>query len=174
MGYLARAYYSISPTRYYKDDSCWSADLKSKATKDIISIGNFMEVLVLNHYVLVRKIFSYAGTRLANNARAQGSDGELFQAEEMVALQLEMTKQVIEGDCANPTKDKVDEEELKFFMLILLKWIRGPCLILFCYVLVANYLSIKSLLDLTCQTVDDMIKGMTLRRSVRRSTSRTI
>ncbi|GJV35367.1 hypothetical protein Tco_1407844 [Tanacetum coccineum] len=26
-------------------------DLKSKATKDIISIGNFMEVLVLNNYV---------------------------------------------------------------------------------------------------------------------------
>ncbi|GJX85863.1 hypothetical protein Tco_0336637 [Tanacetum coccineum] len=30
-------------------------DLKSKATKDIISIGNFMEVLVLNHYVLLGK-----------------------------------------------------------------------------------------------------------------------
>nr|GEY08641.1 hypothetical protein [Tanacetum cinerariifolium] len=46
----------ISPTRYYTDDSCWSADLKSKATEDIINIGSFMEVLVLNHYVLVRKI----------------------------------------------------------------------------------------------------------------------
>ncbi|GJS67369.1 hypothetical protein Tco_0681933 [Tanacetum coccineum] len=30
--------------------------LKSKATEDIISIGSFMEVLVLNKYVLVRKI----------------------------------------------------------------------------------------------------------------------
>ncbi|GJU69529.1 hypothetical protein Tco_1255788 [Tanacetum coccineum] len=29
---------------------------RSKATKDIISIGSFVEVLVLNHYVLVRKI----------------------------------------------------------------------------------------------------------------------
>ncbi|GJS33593.1 hypothetical protein Tco_0531975 [Tanacetum coccineum] len=57
MGYLVRAYYSISPTRYYKDDSCWSADLKSKTTEDIISIGSFVEVLVLNQYVLVRKIF---------------------------------------------------------------------------------------------------------------------
>ncbi|GJQ90196.1 hypothetical protein Tco_0001335 [Tanacetum coccineum] len=56
MGYLVRAYYSISPTRYYKDDSCWSVDLKSKATEDIISIGSFLEALVLNHYVLVRKI----------------------------------------------------------------------------------------------------------------------
>ncbi|GKB76078.1 putative reverse transcriptase domain-containing protein [Tanacetum coccineum] len=58
MGYLVCAYYSISPTRYYKDDSCWSVDLKSKATKDIISIGSFLEALVLNHYVLVRKIFA--------------------------------------------------------------------------------------------------------------------
>ncbi|GJZ11853.1 hypothetical protein Tco_0546612 [Tanacetum coccineum] len=30
--------------------------LKSKATKDIINTGSFMEVIVLNHYVLVRKI----------------------------------------------------------------------------------------------------------------------
>nr|GEW58041.1 integrase, catalytic region, zinc finger, CCHC-type, peptidase aspartic, catalytic [Tanacetum cinerariifolium] len=57
IGYLIRADYSISPTRYNKDDSCWGADLKSKTTKDIINIGSFMEVLVLNQYVLVRKIF---------------------------------------------------------------------------------------------------------------------
>ncbi|GJX50723.1 retrovirus-related pol polyprotein from transposon TNT 1-94 [Tanacetum coccineum] len=56
MGYLVHAYYSISPTSYYKDDSCWSADLKSKATEDIISIGSFVEVLVINQYVFVRKI----------------------------------------------------------------------------------------------------------------------
>ncbi|GJS71765.1 hypothetical protein Tco_0704606 [Tanacetum coccineum] len=29
---------------------------RSKATEDIISIGSFLEVLILNHYVLVRKI----------------------------------------------------------------------------------------------------------------------
>ncbi|GJS33470.1 hypothetical protein Tco_0531852 [Tanacetum coccineum] len=29
---------------------------RSKATEDIISIGSFVEVLVLNHYVLVRNI----------------------------------------------------------------------------------------------------------------------
>nr|GEV26677.1 RNA-directed DNA polymerase, eukaryota, reverse transcriptase zinc-binding domain protein [Tanacetum cinerariifolium] len=66
-----------------------------------------------------------------HDARAQGLDGELFRAEEMVALHAETIKHVIEGDCANPTKDKVAEEELKIFMLILLKWIRRPCLILF-------------------------------------------
>ncbi|GJZ04926.1 hypothetical protein Tco_0538201 [Tanacetum coccineum] len=36
--------------KYYKDDSCWSVDLKSKATEDIIGVGSFMEVFVLNHY----------------------------------------------------------------------------------------------------------------------------
>ncbi|GJZ13403.1 hypothetical protein Tco_0548633 [Tanacetum coccineum] len=46
MSYLVRAYYGVSPTRYYKDDPCWSADLKSKTTKDIINIGSFMEVLL--------------------------------------------------------------------------------------------------------------------------------
>ncbi|GJY42588.1 hypothetical protein Tco_0430801 [Tanacetum coccineum] len=56
MSYLVRAYYNISHTRYYKDGLCWSADLKSKTIEDIISIGSFMEVIVLNHYVLVRKI----------------------------------------------------------------------------------------------------------------------
>ena len=29
MGYLVYAYYDISPTSYYKDDSWWRADLKS-------------------------------------------------------------------------------------------------------------------------------------------------
>nr|GEV30667.1 retrovirus-related Pol polyprotein from transposon TNT 1-94 [Tanacetum cinerariifolium] len=40
---------------YHKDDSWWSEDLKSKTTEDIISIGSFMEVLVLILY-FVRKI----------------------------------------------------------------------------------------------------------------------
>ncbi|GJT03210.1 hypothetical protein Tco_0824379 [Tanacetum coccineum] len=65
MGYLVRAYYSISPTRYYKDDSCWSVDLKSKATEDIISIGSFLEALVLNHYF---NIPPYVGTKVVNLA----------------------------------------------------------------------------------------------------------
>nr|GEV30691.1 hypothetical protein [Tanacetum cinerariifolium] len=57
MGYLVRAYYSISSTRYYKDDSCWNEDVKSKTTEDIISNRILMEVLVLNHYVLVKNVF---------------------------------------------------------------------------------------------------------------------
>ncbi|GJZ04584.1 hypothetical protein Tco_0537859 [Tanacetum coccineum] len=70
MGYLARAYYSISPARYYKDDSWWSADLKSKAIDDIISIGSFVEADVLNHYVLVRKILLFGITTVLIEVKA--------------------------------------------------------------------------------------------------------
>ncbi|GJV70584.1 hypothetical protein Tco_1490579 [Tanacetum coccineum] len=54
---------------------CWSADLKSKTTEDIISIGSFIEVLVLNHYVLVRKIFTSCGYREGNRHLHAGREG---------------------------------------------------------------------------------------------------
>ncbi|GJT74350.1 retrovirus-related pol polyprotein from transposon TNT 1-94 [Tanacetum coccineum] len=66
MGYLVYAYYNISPTRYYKDDSCWSADLKSKTIEDIIIIGSFIKVLVLILYVLVKKILTDNGIEFVN------------------------------------------------------------------------------------------------------------
>ncbi|GKA79505.1 ALP1-like protein isoform X1 [Tanacetum coccineum] len=40
-----------------EDDFMLECRLKSNTTEDVISIGSFMEVLVLNHYVLVRKLF---------------------------------------------------------------------------------------------------------------------
>nr|GEW97456.1 hypothetical protein [Tanacetum cinerariifolium] len=43
-------------TKYYKDESCWNTDVKSKTTEDIISNKSFMEVLVLNHYVPVKNV----------------------------------------------------------------------------------------------------------------------
>ncbi|GJY59132.1 hypothetical protein Tco_0459024 [Tanacetum coccineum] len=66
MGYLVHAYYSISPIRYYKDDSWWSANLKSKALDDIISIGSFVEALVLNHYSFVGADVVLAGFSITN------------------------------------------------------------------------------------------------------------
>nr|GEW76770.1 hypothetical protein [Tanacetum cinerariifolium] len=47
---------SMASTRYFKDESCWNADVKSKTTEDIISNRSFMEALVLNHYVLVKNV----------------------------------------------------------------------------------------------------------------------
>nr|GEW99658.1 hypothetical protein [Tanacetum cinerariifolium] len=69
MGYLVRAYYGISSTRYYKDESFWNADLKSKTTEDIISNRSFMEVLVLNHYVLVKNELAEYKESLENSSK---------------------------------------------------------------------------------------------------------
>ncbi|EPS61104.1 hypothetical protein M569_13700 [Genlisea aurea] len=54
--------------------------------------------------------------------------------------------------------EKAVEDELKAFDAEFVKVDQGT---LFDLILAANYLNIKSLLDLTCQTVADMIKGKT-------------
>ncbi|KAL2512485.1 SKP1-like protein 1A [Abeliophyllum distichum] len=56
------------------------------------------------------------------------------------------------------TSDKATDEDLKTFDADFVKVDQGT---LFDLILAANYLNIKSLLDLTCQTVADMIKGKT-------------
>ncbi|XP_062199470.1 SKP1-like protein 20 [Phragmites australis] len=58
------------------------------------------------------------------------------------------------GDEAN----KASEEEIKAFDT---EFVKVDQATLFDLILAANYLDIKGLLDLTCQTVADMIKGKT-------------
>ncbi|KAK4424041.1 SKP1-like protein 1A [Sesamum alatum] len=62
------------------------------------------------------------------------------------------------ADGALTPADKVVDEDLKAFDAEFVKVDQGT---LFDLILAANYLNIKSLLDLTCQTVADMIKGKT-------------
>ncbi|KAA8528771.1 hypothetical protein F0562_036126 [Nyssa sinensis] len=117
----------------------------------------------------------------------KSSDGETFEVDEIVALESQTIKHMIEDDCAdngiplpNVTSkilSKVIEyckkhveapksedrstgvdDDLKAFDAEFVKVDQGT---LFDLILAANYLNIKSLLDLTCQTVADMIKGKT-------------
>ncbi|WCJ35064.1 SKP1-like protein 1 [Euphorbia peplus] len=118
----------------------------------------------------------------------KSSDGETFEVEEAVAVESQTIKHMIEDDCAdngiplpNVTskilskvieycKKHVDtpksedrpassgEDELKTWDA---EFVKVDQATLFDLILAANYLNIKSLLDLTCQTVADMIKGKT-------------
>ncbi|XAR59846.1 hypothetical protein NMG60_11015834 [Bertholletia excelsa] len=115
----------------------------------------------------------------------KSSDGETFEVEESVAVESQTIKHMIEDNCADnsiplpnvtskilakvieyckkhvetpKSDDKSVEDELKNFDAEFVKVDQGT---LFELILAANYLNIKSLLDLTCQTVADMIKGKT-------------
>ncbi|KAL8543312.1 hypothetical protein ACS0TY_004019 [Phlomoides rotata] len=106
------------------------------------------------------------------------SDGTEFVVDEAVALQSQTLKHMIEDGCADnipvpnvtaPILAKVieyckhhvasvdpNDADLKSFYEDFVK-VDQPTL--FDLILAANYLDIKNLLDLTCQTVADMIKG---------------
>ncbi|GLT91971.1 hypothetical protein SLE2022_098310 [Rubroshorea leprosula] len=117
----------------------------------------------------------------------KSSEGETFEVDEAVALESQTIKLVMEDDCAengiplpNVTSkilSKVIEywkkhveaaksddratsvdDELKAWDADFVKVHQAT---LFDLMLAANYLDIKSLLDLTCQTVADMFKGKT-------------
>ncbi|RDX70496.1 SKP1-like protein 1B, partial [Mucuna pruriens] len=121
----------------------------------------------------------------ARKITLKSSDGEAFEVDEAVALESQTIKHMIEDDCAdsgiplpnvtskilakvieyckkhveaaNPD-EKPSDEDLKAWDADFVKVDQAT---LFDLILAANYLNIKSLLDLTCQTVADMIKGKT-------------
>nr|AFK44762.1 unknown [Lotus japonicus] len=121
----------------------------------------------------------------AKKITLKSSDGEAFEVDEAVALESRTIKHMVEDDCAdsgiplpnatskilakvieyckkhveaaNPD-EKPTEDELKAWDADFVKVDQAT---LFDLILAANYLNIKSLLDLTCQTVADMIKGKT-------------
>ncbi|XP_019198005.1 PREDICTED: SKP1-like protein 1A [Ipomoea nil] len=114
----------------------------------------------------------------------KSSDGEIFEVEEAVALKSQMLKyMIVDNDDTTITipvpnvtskilgmvidyckchveaaKGTIDSDDLKAFDA---NFIKVDHKTLFDLVLAANFLNINSLLDLTCQTVADMIKGKT-------------
>ncbi|WCJ32700.1 SKP1-like protein 1A [Euphorbia peplus] len=120
----------------------------------------------------------------------KSSDGESFEVEEAVAVESQTIKHMIEDDCADngiplpnvtskilakvieyckkhvesgaaKAEDRSSassDDDLKTWDADFVKVDQAT---LFDLILAANYLNIKGLLDLTCQTVADMIKGKT-------------
>ncbi|KAL1298764.1 hypothetical protein HN51_043068 [Arachis hypogaea] len=108
----------------------------------------------------------------------KSSDGEAFEVDETVALESQTIKHMIEDDCADSgiplpnvtskilakvieyCKKHVDaaasEEDLKMWDA---EFVKVDQATLFDLILAANYLNIKSLLDLTCQTVAGQDSG---------------
>ncbi|KAG7967883.1 hypothetical protein I3843_08G122900 [Carya illinoinensis] len=76
-------------------------------------------------------------------------------ASKILAKVIEYCKKHVEP--AN-SEDRTSEDDLKAWDA---EFVRVDQATLFDLILAANYLNIKSLLDLTCQTVADMIKGKT-------------
>ncbi|KAI5344659.1 hypothetical protein L3X38_012536 [Prunus dulcis] len=113
----------------------------------------------------------------------RSDDDETFEVEEAVAMQSQTIKHMVEGDSANgaiPLPNvtsiilakvieyckKHHEEDVNGENKVDIKnWDTGFMKVdqstVFDLILAANYLKIKSLLDLTCQTVADMINGKT-------------
>lgn len=119
----------------------------------------------------------------------KSSDGEIFEIDQEVALESQTIKHMIEDDCADDTgiplpnvtskvlakvieyckkhveaaaansdERRVDENDIKTWDAEFVKVDQDT---LFDLILAANYLDIKSLLDLTCKTVAAMIDGKT-------------
>uniref|UniRef100_N1R1D0 SKP1-like protein n=1 Tax=Aegilops tauschii TaxID=37682 RepID=N1R1D0_AEGTA len=114
----------------------------------------------------------------------KSSDGEEFEVEEAVAMESQKIRHMIEDDCADngiplpnvnskilskghaavagagasDAAPAAPAEDLKNWDA---EFVKVDQATLFDLILAANYLNIKGLLDLTCQTVADMIKGKT-------------
>ncbi|CAB4299574.1 unnamed protein product [Prunus armeniaca] len=113
----------------------------------------------------------------------KSDDNQTFEVKVAVAMQSQTIKHMVEDDCANDAiplsnvtssalakvieyckkhheedADVKNKESLKSWDA---EFVKMDLSKLFDLILAANYLDIKSLLDLTCQTVADMIKDKT-------------
>uniref|UniRef100_A0A2N9FVH5 SKP1-like protein n=1 Tax=Fagus sylvatica TaxID=28930 RepID=A0A2N9FVH5_FAGSY len=122
---------------------------------------------------------SSTSAEVKKNITLRSSDNETFEMEERVAMLSETIKHLIEDDCVDSVipvpnvksdtlarvieycKKHVESSESESEALKTwdAEFVDIEQNTLFALILAANYLDIKGLLDLTCQTVADMMKG---------------
>ncbi|KAM0867365.1 hypothetical protein ACQ4PT_041992 [Festuca glaucescens] len=89
----------------------------------------------------------------------KSSDGEIFEATILAKVIEYCNKHVAAAAGTGSDENNTAEQDLKSFDADFIKVDRAT---LFEIILAANYLDIKGLLDLSCQTVANMIKDMTV------------
>lgn len=113
----------------------------------------------------------------------KSDDGEIFEVEEAVAMQSQTIRHMMEDDCADGAiplpnvtsnilakvieycrkhkEEAADGENKEILKDWDAEFVKLDQVTLFHLIMAANYLNIKSLLDLTAQTVANMIKEKT-------------
>ncbi|KAI5010135.1 hypothetical protein ZWY2020_012272 [Hordeum vulgare] len=91
----------------------------------------------------------------------KSSDGEEFIVDKTVAMESQTLRHMIEDDCADNAIPLPNVNSKILSKSWDAEFIKVDQATLYDLILAANYLDIKGLLDLTCQTVADMIKGKT-------------
>ncbi|CAL9006068.1 unnamed protein product [Prunus brigantina] len=113
----------------------------------------------------------------------KSDDGEIFEVEEAVAMQSQTIRHMMEDDCADGAiplpnvtsnilakvieycrkhkEEAADGENKEILKDWDAEFVKLDQVTLFHLIMTANYLNIKSLLDLTAQTVANMIKEKT-------------
>ncbi|SPT20563.1 unnamed protein product [Triticum aestivum] len=101
-----------------------------------------------------------AAAKCEKKITLKSSEGEEFEVDEAVAKESQTIRHMIEycKKHVQATAEPAPTEDMKSWDA---EFIKVDQATLFDLILAANYLDIKGLLDLTCQTVADMIKGKT-------------
>lgn len=114
--------------------------------------------------LIIEKAAAQMSTTIKNMLEDVGDSEEAVPLPNVTAKILELVKKYCEYHTANPTPASDDKSEEKRSDNIS-PWDLEFCKVdqqtLFDLILAANYLDIKPLLDLTCKTVANMIKGKT-------------
>nr|GEX74627.1 SKP1-like protein 1B [Tanacetum cinerariifolium] len=94
----------------------------------------------------------------------KSGDGKTFEIDEIAALESQTIKFMIEDECADnviPKDDNDDDKAVEDLKSFDVEFVKLDTDIIQDILLAANFLNIKKLIDLMCQSIADRIKGKT-------------